>query len=89
MALPSELPVPAPVLQAERSMELIRVWIADGDPVVVVSPNMWKDPGAWGILLVDLARHVAVAYSKRGIDEGAARAKIREAFQAEWDHPTH
>lgn len=54
----SALPVPAAAQGAEKAMEMVRIWIVDGDQHVVISPNLWKDPAAWGLMLVDLAKHV-------------------------------
>jgi hypothetical protein len=80
----SELPIPPTVTQAERAMEMARIWIVDGDQHVILSPNLWKDPGAWGLMFVDLARHVAAAYEAQGGDSQAVLRRIREAFDAEW-----
>ena len=49
---------------------------------------MWADPGALGLLLVDLAKHVAAAYEAKGINRDAALQSIRAAMEAEWSHPT-
>lgn len=83
-----ELPIPDAVRTADRALEMARIWVADGDQYVVLSPTLWKDPGAWGLMLVDLARHVASAYQAQGSDRGETLARIHAAFQAEWAHPT-
>ncbi|MGJ7512451.1 DUF5076 domain-containing protein [Variovorax sp. GT1P44] len=68
---------------------MLRVWVADGNRVVTMSPAMWADPGgAWGLLLVDLAKHVAAAYEANGIARDAALQSIRAGMEAEWSHPT-
>jgi hypothetical protein len=59
-----ELPIPPRALVAEDRFELVRVWIANRAPHVSVATGVWKDPAAWGILLADLARHVARAYEE-------------------------
>jgi hypothetical protein len=84
----SELPLPPTVVQAEKAMEVARIWIVDGDQHVVISPNLWKDPAAWGLMLVDLARHVAAAYKAQGNDPQVVLQRIRDAFDAEWGTPT-
>ena len=61
-----ELPVPDAVNTAQKAMEMARLWIVDGDQQIVLSPNLWKDPATWGLMLVDLAKHVANAYSQQG-----------------------
>jgi len=83
-----DLPIPDAVKDASRSMEMARVWLADGEQCVVLSPNLWKDPASWGLMLVDLARHAANAYEAQGHDREKALDRIYEGFQAEWTHPT-
>ena len=42
-----------------------------------------------GLVLADLARHVAAAFAESsGWDAQQALAKIHEAWEAEWSHPT-
>ena len=48
----------------------------------------WKDAGAWGLLLVDVARHAAQAYANEGEDPKVVLIRIRELFDAEWSAPT-
>jgi Domain of unknown function (DUF5076) len=83
-----ELPIPAVVDAADRATEMVRIWLVDGDQCVVLSPNLWPDPAAWGLMLVDLARHVSKAYGAQGQDPSKVLKRIREAFDAEWGHPT-
>lgn len=45
----TDLPVPDWVLDATKAAEMLRVWVADRDQVVTLSPAMWADPGAWGL----------------------------------------
>lgn len=82
-----ELAIP-PAAVANKCRELLRVWAGDGNVHVALAAEVWEDPGAWGILLVDLARHVANAYEQRGYSSGAALTKIRQGFDAEWGTPT-
>ncbi len=83
-----ELPIPEQVSAAAQKAELARIWIADGAQVVTLSNRFWSDPAAWGLMLVDLARHVAAAYEPLGHDRQATMDRIRAAFEAEWNHPT-
>jgi hypothetical protein len=49
----------------------------------------WEDPAAWGIMLVDLARHVARAYEQlKGLAREETLSRIHEGFDAEWTSPT-
>jgi len=83
-----QLPIPAPVDSAGKAMEMARIWLADSEQCVVLTPHLWKDPASWGLMLVDLARHVASAYEAQGHDRDEVLNKIRAAFDAEWSHPT-
>jgi hypothetical protein len=69
-------------------MEIARIWIVDKKQQVVLSGNLWSDPAAWGLMLVDLARHVANAYESQGRDREEVLQLIREAVGAEWNSPT-
>jgi hypothetical protein len=83
-----ELPVPEPALADPRARELVRVWAARGAQHVSIATGLWKDPAAWGVALVDLARHIARAYELTGHDGMEALERIRAGFDAEWSHPT-
>ncbi len=83
-----ELEPPPTVHRAARAMELARIWIVDGNQHVRLSANMWDDPGAWGIMLVDLAKHVANAYEERGRDRQEVLERILSAFAAELESAT-
>jgi hypothetical protein len=80
---------PPPIAKASaEAVEVLRVWASPGNPQQFVLRTTWKDPGAWGLLLVDVARHVAQAYVKEGHEEGRTLARIREPLDAEWANPT-
>ena len=70
------------------AIEILRVWAAGEGPQQLVLRTNWKDPGAWGLVLVDIARHVAQAYATEGQDPAVALARIRQLFDAEWSAPT-
>lgn len=78
-----ELTLPAVVTDADRAMELARVWIADNRPTFVLSGNLWDNPATWGLLLVDFMKHVSFAYEKQGHDQQETFKSILEAFHAE------
>ena len=78
-----------PVAREKRAAEILRVWSGDNLPQQYSLRTTWDDPGAWGLLLVDIARHAAKAYSEAGaMTESAALSRIRELFDAEWSAPT-
>jgi hypothetical protein len=83
------LPIPPGTTTDPKAVELLRAWAAHGRQHVSIATNVWKDPGNWGIMLVDLAKHVASAYEQStGADRTVTLARIRELFDAEWDRPT-
>jgi hypothetical protein len=57
-------------------------------PQELTSKTFWGDPGAWGLLLVDVARHASLACRREGHDPSEALARVRELFDAEWSSPT-
>ncbi len=84
-----ELAIP-PVAQADpKALELVRVWAANGQSHVSISVEAWKDPATWGILLVDLARHVANYYAQnRSLQRDEVLLRIKNMFEAEWKSPS-
>lgn len=84
-----ELPIPAQVRAAKSATELARIWAADGAQHVSLAAGVWPDPAAWGIMLVDLAKHIADAYkASDGRDPQQTLSRIRAALDAEWGHAT-
>jgi len=53
-----ELAPPHSIHGASKAMELARIWIVDENQHVSISGNLWRDPAAWGLMLVDLAKHI-------------------------------
>ncbi len=85
----NELPIPPVVASDAKAREIARIWAARGGQHVSLASALWDDPACWGIMLVDLARHVASAYEEgAGMDRSEALARIREGFNAEWESST-
>ncbi|WP_370689781.1 DUF5076 domain-containing protein [Phenylobacterium sp.] len=83
------LPVPAQITDDPRAIEMLRVWAAGGQQVVSLNPNLWDDPAHWGIMLVDLAKHIASAYAQSGrYDSTSALDRLKQGFDVEWTSPT-
>ena len=81
--------VPPKVLEDPNATEVARIWIAHGRQYVHIRTGIWEDPAAWGIMLVDFARHIANAYEADGRgDYFNVLSEIRRLFDAEWDAPT-
>lgn len=84
-----ELPIPPAALEDVHSIELIRVWAAAGNQHLSMATGLWDDPAAWGIMLVDLARHLARASKQtHGLDFDSTLARIRSGIDAEWSVDT-
>jgi hypothetical protein len=80
---------PPPQTQADpKSQEVMRVWASPGQQQVVTLRTTWDDPGAWGLMLVDVARHAANAYANEGMPRAEALARIKALFDAEWKDST-
>lgn len=80
---------PPPVADSDpASLEVLRVWASPQEGQQLTLNPCWRDPGAWGLMLADLARHAAQAYAARGHDDDEALARILEAFDAERGTPT-
>jgi Domain of unknown function (DUF5076) len=80
-----------PVAQRDKaSFEVLRVWIAEQGQHVSIRSGAWDDPFAWGIVLADLARHIALAHEMQDekIDKQAFLERLLEGFNAEIDSPT-
>ncbi len=89
MAHTDQLAIPAAARQDARSFELLRVWIAKEDQHVSLRPGAWKEPSLWGVVLADLAGHIANALEQtEGLDRGESLEQIKAAFLGELAAPT-
>ena len=74
---PTELAIPASAKSDPKATEILRVWSANGGHHVSMQAEPWEDVGAWGIMLADLARHVADTYHEdEGMDRNQALRRI-------------
>jgi hypothetical protein len=72
-----------------KARELARIWAAGGKLHVSLGTGLWEDPFAWGMMLVDLAKHAANAYELDGkLSSSEALRRIKAGFKAEWEHAT-
>jgi len=89
MADNDQLEVPVAAKTDPRSFELLRVWVANQEQHVSLRAGVWDDPAAWGIMLADLARHVANSYQDHnGFDGLQVLQRIKAARIAELATPT-
>ena len=81
-----ELPIPETSKRQERAIEVLRVWI-NGDSTMDASANpTFKDPAAWGVLLIDVARHLSRAYAQQTkVSEAEAFETMRQTLQGSWE----
>jgi hypothetical protein len=83
------LPPPPAAETTDDSVELIRAWLVDRRLQVTLSPKQFPDPVTWGILLADVATHVAnTLHELDGIDRGELLEGIARAFVREMQRPT-
>ena len=84
-----DLASPPEVAGDPQAAEILRAWIANGGLVCSLLPETWKDASSWGIVLADVARHVANAVRDlNGDDPAITVARIREVFNSELSDPT-
>lgn len=78
-----------PVSRESGAIEILRVWGGPNLPQQYSLQTVWDDPGAWGLMLADIARHAAKAYGAGGrTAEADALVRIKEILDAEWNSPT-
>jgi hypothetical protein len=84
------LSIPPVAERDKASFEVLRVWIAEQGQHVSIRSGAWDDPFAWGIVLADLARHIALAHEMQDekINKEAFLERLLEGFSAEIDSPT-
>ena len=92
--MPHELPIPPVAIDDERSVEMIRLWIARQKLHCVLNIGFWEEReiderDAWGVLLADMIRHITDAHQHEyGRDAAESITRIRTAFEAEMESPT-
>lgn len=85
----NHLQIPDAAIRDPESLEILRVWIANADQHVSLRGGVWQDPAAWGLMLADIARHVASSYREdMGFDRYQALKRIKAAFDIELASPT-
>ena len=82
---------PPPAAERDRAaFELLRVWVAEGDQHVSLRAGVFEDARGWGIVLADLARHIAnaEALGRKGLNREEFLEQMLESFEAEIESPT-
>ena len=81
-----ELPAPPEALR-HGGEEVLRAFVVEGELHLNLR-HSFEHPSTWGVLLVDIARHVARMYSQQGtVLQKQALDEISNSFQAEWSIP--
>jgi Domain of unknown function (DUF5076) len=89
MGASKQLPIPEAALRDKQSYEIARVWVAEKAEHVSLMIGSWEDPMAWGIVLADLVRHVALGYEQdKQMDPKETVRRICSTFLAELNSPT-
>ena len=88
MAGPKEQPLPPDVMGRDDAVEVLRAFVVDGG-LSIAFQRAFEEPDMWGLMLVDIARHAARAYSLESeYTEDEALALSVEMFEAEIARPT-
>jgi hypothetical protein len=67
---------------------VLRAFVVDGG-LSIAFTRAFEEPDMWGMLLVDIARHAARAFSRETeLSEDEALARIIEMFEAEIARPS-
>jgi hypothetical protein len=83
MSPKDQLSIPDAANGDAQSFELIRIWIANQSQHVTMRVGVWDDPAQWGMMLADLAGHVAKGYEQsEGVSRALVLERIHEAFNA-------
>jgi hypothetical protein len=80
--------LPPDVIGRDDATEVLRAFVVDGG-LSIAFTRAFEEPEMWGMLLVDIARHAARAYSRESaFTQDEALARIIEMFEAEIARPT-
>jgi hypothetical protein len=83
-----ELELPTIANTNSQAVEVLRASAAPGQPQQLTLRTTWKESGAWGLLLADVARHAAKAYANEGHNPSDVLVRIRQLLDAEFAKPT-
>ncbi|MCG6205934.1 DUF5076 domain-containing protein [Rhodopseudomonas sp. HC1] len=88
MVGPKQQPLPPDVEGREDATEVLRAFVLDGG-LSIAFMRAFEEPEMWGLLLVDIARHAARAYSRESnYTEDEALERIVEMFESEIARPS-
>ena len=70
-------------MSEEETTEIARLWLEGEEMHCSLVPDAFDEPGTWGAVMADLARHVADGLVEDGHKPEEVLAAIREGFLAE------
>jgi hypothetical protein len=77
-----------PAAMEQGGVEVLRAVIVDGGLHVSLR-RAFDEPDVWGVLIADIARHIARMYaSELKMPEDQVIEKVRAMFESEMDTPT-
>ena len=79
------LEAPALARADPASLEFLRAWVSGEQVGAALREDLWMDPAAWGVALVDVAVAAARSYARKGLPVPLALQRIREGLDAEWE----
>lgn len=83
------LKIPHEVENDPGAREILRVWSGEDAQRFALRVDVWNDPASWGILFVDLARHIANAYAQKyNADPEQILSQVKAGIDAEWENPS-
>jgi hypothetical protein len=83
--------IPPDALSDPDAREMLRAWVAHEGLHCTLNIGQWgeREASGWGVLLSDVARHVAQAMHKAtGAEPSEILEEIRNVFNEELDEPT-
>lgn len=85
----NELSLPVEVTRVSDAWEIARIWKTGDKQTVLLAPADEYGAEEWGLMLTDLARHVANSKNlNSGADKEAFLKKMKEFLDKEWENPT-
>lgn len=75
-----ELQIPKDALSGSGALEILRVWIKDEQQGLACRADIWDDPAAWDLLLVDSYAAFNTYGQKRGTNPASVLSRIKEGL---------
>ena|SRR5881296_1585436 len=84
-----QLIIPPVAACSDKSTEILQAWMVDQSLHCSLRPTAFDNPSPWGLVLADIAKHVANAlYEEHRFSVEDTLDSIRYMFNAEMLNPT-